>query len=175
MPLTAGCAHVHVHVHVCDVVNYRCVSSLNSQRWGASADLRFRRGPVLLCAEPIIALLHCGLNHTHIMLQLVVRQASRRPLLFGPPLRANARAAFLSTSEAGLRLEKLKQEKAKRTSLKPLKTKQTGIDVLHDPLWNKGKMNHRAISHHSFCCSTPSAAAARDIAFHNRLSLTQYI
>ena len=27
---------------------------------------------------------------------------------------------------------------AKRSSLKPLKTKQKGIDILHDPLWNKG-------------------------------------
>ena len=38
-------------------------------------------------------------------------------------------AAAMST--AGL-------DKSKRSSLKPLKTKQHGVGILHDPLWNKG-------------------------------------
>jgi len=64
----------------------------------------------------------------------MLRAVTSRPL--ARTLRPNA--AFLSTTQASERLEKLKAEKAKRSSLKPLKTKQKGIDVLHDPLWNKG-------------------------------------
>jgi len=64
----------------------------------------------------------------------MLRAVLSRPL--ARTLRPNA--AFLSTTQASERLEKLKAEKAKRSSLKPLKTKQKGIDVLHDPLWNKG-------------------------------------
>ena len=30
------------------------------------------------------------------------------------------------------------QTQSKSTYLKPLKTKQSGVDILHDPLWNKG-------------------------------------
>ena len=36
------------------------------------------------------------------------------------------------------RLQRLDQVKRGRVSLKPLKTKQHGVGILHDPLWNKG-------------------------------------
>ena len=50
---------------------------------------------------------------------------------------------FMSNSKiqkaaASARLQLFKEEKANRSSLRPLKTKQKGIDILHDPLWNKG-------------------------------------
>ena len=58
--------------------------------------------------------------------------------------RANAVQKFVPVagmrgmSDATSRLEMIKADKAKRTSLKPLKTKQHGVGILHDPLWNKG-------------------------------------
>jgi len=46
-------------------------------------------------------------------------------------------ARFLSTTNES-RLERLSETKRGRSSLKPLKTKQKGVDIIHDPLWNKG-------------------------------------
>ena len=45
-----------------------------------------------------------------------------------------ARRAFSSREECATRLETVKGKQ----HMKPLKTKQKGVDILHDPLWNKG-------------------------------------
>ena len=56
-----------------------------------------------------------------------------------PVLRALASSSEVSRREECVaRLDRLKESMGGRASLKPLKTKQKGIDILHDPIWNKG-------------------------------------
>ena len=51
-------------------------------------------------------------------------------------MRATPSQGSLASAVSGLRI--LSTGSQKRSFLKPLKTKQTGVDILHDPLWNKG-------------------------------------
>ena len=66
-------------------------------------------------------------------------RASR--VLARPAAAAPAPVACLSSytrrEECVSRLEMVKKDRASG-HIKPLKTKQRGIDILHDPLWNKG-------------------------------------
>ena len=69
------------------------------------------------------------------VLASIVARTMRRPRTFTNYLPA---VGLRGLSDASTRLELIKSDKAKRSSLKPLKTKQHGVGILHDPLWNKG-------------------------------------
>mmetsp|Transcript_28987 Transcript_28987/g.86540 ORF Transcript_28987/g.86540 Transcript_28987/m.86540 type:complete len:623 (-) Transcript_28987:53-1921(-) len=60
---------------------------------------------------------------------LAIARAALKP-------KPSAARALSSRAECADRLEAL--DKKGRRHIKPLKTKQKGVDILHDPLWNKG-------------------------------------
>jgi hypothetical protein len=67
---------------------------------------------------------------------MLLRSARTRTASLAPLVTVRSSSDYHRREECVSRLEKMKAEG--RNALKPLKTKQKGIDILHDPLWNKG-------------------------------------